>query len=99
MNYIRAYAEATRWCFDPRNRQSCLDLLAKHGEIKGSSVEETLDALLDPKHGIYPKAELNLLGIAAVLELRAEMDYLTPLVPPPGKYLDLSYYRKAVGSN
>ncbi len=99
VNYIRAYVEATRWCFDPRNRQSCLDLLAKLGGIKGSSAEETLDALLDPKHGIYPGAELNLPGIAAVLELRAEMGYLTPPVPPPEKYLDLSYYRKAMDSD
>ena len=99
VNYIRAYVEATRWCLDPRNRQSCLDLLAKLGGIKGSSAEETLDALLDPKHGIYPGAELNLPGIAAVLELRAEMGYLTPPVPPPEKYLDLSYYRKAMGSD
>ena len=99
VNYIRAYVEATRWCFDPRNRQSCLDLLAKYAGIKGSSAKITLEALLDPKHGIYPKAQLNRSGIAAVLELRAEMGFLSPPVPSPQKYLDLSYYRKAIGSN
>lgn len=95
--YIRAYVEATRWCFDPKNRKDCLDLLMKHNGIKRSSAEDTLDALLDPRNGLHPKAELNLAGITAVLELRAEIGYLMPPVPPAEKYVDLSYYRRAVG--
>jgi ABC-type nitrate/sulfonate/bicarbonate transport system substrate-binding protein len=95
--YIRAYVEATQWCFDPKNRQDCLDLLMKHNGIKRSSAEDTLDALLNPKNGLHPKAELNLTGISAVLELRAEIGYLTRPVPPPEKYVDFSYYRRALG--
>jgi len=97
VHYLQAYVEATRWCFDPRNRQGCLDLLAKHNGIKGSSAQKTLAALLDPKDGIYPKAKLNLPGITAALELRADMGYLARPVPPAEKYVDLSYYQKAVG--
>ncbi|MGH7855559.1 MAG: ABC transporter substrate-binding protein, partial [Candidatus Binatia bacterium] len=33
VRYIRAYVEATQWCFDMRNRESCLDILARHNEI------------------------------------------------------------------
>lgn len=95
--YIRAYVEATQWCFDPKHRKDCLDLLMKHNGIKRSSAEDTLDALLDPKNGLHPEAELNLAGIRAVLELRAEMGYLTLPVPAAAKYVDLSYYRRAVG--
>lgn len=95
--YIRAYVEATRWCFDPKNRKYCLDLLMKHNGIKRSSAEDTLDALVDPKNGLHPEAELNLAGITAVLELRAEMGYLTFPVPAREKYVDLSYYRRALG--
>ena len=95
--YIRAYVEATRWCFNPKHRKDCLDLLMKHNGIKRSSAEETLDALLDPKNGLHTGAELNLAGIRAVLELRAEMGYLSPPVPAAEKYVDLSYYRRALG--
>ena len=95
--YIRAYVEATRWCFDPKNRKDCLDLLMKHNGIQRSSAGDTLDALLDPKNGLHPEAELNRAGITAVLELRAEMGYLTFPVPAAKKYVDLSYYRRAVG--
>jgi ABC-type nitrate/sulfonate/bicarbonate transport system substrate-binding protein len=96
VRYIRAYVEATRWCFETRNRRSCLDILARHNEMDGPAAEHTLDALLDPEHGIYPKAVLNMSGVTAALELRAELGYLARPIPPVAKYVDLSYYRKAV---
>lgn len=96
VSYIRAYIEATQWCFESKNRSQCLELLSKHNGIEGKSAQETLDALLDPLYGIYPKAELNLPGLAAVLELRAEMGYLKLPLPPVEKYFDLSYYESAV---
>lgn len=99
ISYIRAYIEATEWCFDIKNRTSCLELLAKHNSIEGKAAEETLDALLDSDYGLYPKAALNLLGLKSVLELRAEMGFLKPPLPPVEKYIDLSYYDRAVGKS
>ncbi len=96
VRYIRSYLKATRWCYDPDNRQGCLDLLVKHHGIKLSSAEKTLDALLDPERGLYPNAELSIPGIAAVIRLRAEMGYIAPPLPAPEEFVDLSYYRSAV---
>ncbi len=98
IRYIRGYVEATRWCFDRRNRRACLDILARHNDIDLSAAEHTLDSLLDPKHGVYPKAAVNLSGVAAALELRAKLGYLPRPVPPVEKYVDLSYYEKALSS-
>ena len=96
VSYIRAYVEATQWCFESKNRAQCLELLSKHNGIEGKRAAETLDALLDPAYGIYPKADLNLPGLAAVLELRAEMGFLNRPLPPVEKYFDLSYHKSAV---
>ena len=96
VRYIRAYVEATQWCFDRENRRACLDLLARHNEIEGLAAEHTLDALLDPEHGLYAKAALNISGVTAALELRAELGYLARPIPAAAKYVDLSYYRKAL---
>ena len=96
--YIRAYVEATQWCFNTRNRQSCLDILARHNEVNGRAAEHTLDALLDPPHGVYAKAGVNISGVTAALELRAELGYLARPIPPVEKYVDLSYYRKALST-
>lgn len=96
-SYIRAYTEATRWCFDPRNRGRCLELLAEHNQLSGQPADETLAALLDAGNGLYRAAELNIPGIVAALELRAEMGFLKRPVPPPEKYIDTSYYEQAIG--
>jgi len=95
-SYIRAYVEATGWCFDIKNRSSCLEILATHNGLEGKAAEETLDALLDSEYGLYPKAELNLPGLKSVLDLRAEMGHLKQPLPPVEKYIDLSYYDRAV---
>jgi ABC-type nitrate/sulfonate/bicarbonate transport system substrate-binding protein len=98
VNYIRAYIEATQWCFDRQNRRACLRVLSQHNGISGAAAEQTLNALLDRKYGLYPKAELNIPGINAAIELRAEMGFLQGALPSVEKYVDLSYYGTAVGS-
>jgi hypothetical protein len=55
-----------------------------------------LARLLDPQHGLYPDAALNIPGVAAALELRAEMGRLATPLPAVDRYIDPSYYRKAV---
>jgi ABC-type nitrate/sulfonate/bicarbonate transport system substrate-binding protein len=96
VRYIRATAAATQWCFEPANRSQCIRLLAKHNGIEGPAAERTLDALLDQHYGIYPKVELNIPGVAAALELRAEMGFLNRPLPPVEKYVDVSYHQDAV---
>jgi ABC-type nitrate/sulfonate/bicarbonate transport system substrate-binding protein len=98
VRYIRAYAEATEWCFKRANRRACLDMLARYNEIDGSAAEPTLDALLHSKHGLYARAGVNMPGVAAALELRAELGYLRHPIPPVEKYVDLSYHRTALSA-
>jgi ABC-type nitrate/sulfonate/bicarbonate transport system substrate-binding protein len=97
IGYIRAYVEATQWCFARENRRDCLDLLARHNQIDERAAETTLNALLDPEHGLYAKAAVNLTGVRAALNIRAELGYLPTPVPPVEKYVDLSYYHNAMG--
>jgi ABC-type nitrate/sulfonate/bicarbonate transport system substrate-binding protein len=98
VQYLKAYLEATRWCFNPANRDSCLRLLKQHMSLDEKRGAIALASILDPRHGLYPDAALNIPGVAAALELRAEMGYLA--IPPPAvdKYIDPSYYRKAVAT-
>ena len=95
VDYIRCYITATEWCFAPENRRNCLDILERYNDLTGAAAEETLDSLLHPRHGLYPKAELNIPGIAAALDLRASMGYIAS--PPPHKYIDVSYHEAAAG--
>ncbi len=96
IRYIRAYVEATQWCFDLQNRQFCLDILSRHNGVEGAAAEKTLGDLLDQEHGLYPQAALNIPGVTAVLGLRSEMGYSARFAPSVEKYLDLSYYERAL---
>jgi hypothetical protein len=58
-----------------------------------------LAALLDPEHGLYPAAAVNLSGVTAALEVRAELGYLARPIPPIEKYVDLSYHQKALSND
>jgi ABC-type nitrate/sulfonate/bicarbonate transport system substrate-binding protein len=96
VQYLKAYLEATRWCFDPANRDACLRLLKQHMDLDDRRGGIALARLLDPRHGLFPDAALNLPGLAAALALRAEMGRLAAPLPAVDRYIDLSYYRKAV---
>jgi ABC-type nitrate/sulfonate/bicarbonate transport system substrate-binding protein len=96
VQYLRAYLAATRWCFDPANRDACLRLLNQHMGLDDRRGAVALASILDPRHGLYPDAALNTPGVAVALELRAEMGHLAMPLPAVEKYTDLSYYRKAV---
>jgi ABC-type nitrate/sulfonate/bicarbonate transport system substrate-binding protein len=98
VSYLKAYVEATRWCFDPANRDSCLRLLKQHMGLDEKRGAIALASILDPRHGLYPDAAPNIPGVAAVLQLRTEMGRLAAPIPPVDRYIDLSYYRKAVGT-
>ena len=93
--YIRAYVNATRWCFDPANSQACLHLLNRHMGLDKTRAGETLAALLDPHWGLYPRAELNMPGLAAVLALRAEMEQSAASEAPVEKFIDAAYHQRA----
>ena len=96
VRYIRAYAAATQWCFERPNRRTCLDMLARYNEIDGTAAEHTLEALFHSNHGLYANAVVNMSGVTAVLQLRAELGYLAHPIPPVEKYVDLSYHRTAL---
>lgn len=93
-SFIRAYIEATQWCFDPKHREACLGILTRHSGITGGACGKTLDALLHRQHGLYPKAELNIAGVRAAIDLRAQLGYLSEPIPRTEKYCNSSYYRQ-----
>jgi len=53
----------------------------------------------DPVEGMAKDAQLDMAGFRNVLKLRAEIeDQWGGNAPPPDKYLDLSYYGRALSA-
>jgi hypothetical protein len=56
--------------------------------------------LADPKFGLAPDARFDLAGFKNVLALRAEIEGDWGGKPPaPERYIDLSYYERALKKN
>ena len=95
--FIAAYVESVRIATAPANRAESAAMLAKRFKLEAKVVEQTMDALLTPGFGLAPDARFDMEGFKTVLALRAEIEGQWGGKPPaPEKYLDLSYYERAL---
>jgi ABC-type nitrate/sulfonate/bicarbonate transport system substrate-binding protein len=95
--YLAAYIEGQRFVMNPANRAEVLDLLARVFDLPPPVAQASYEALLAPGSGLAPDARLDHEGFAAMLGIRAEMENMWGgTAPPPGKYLDPSYYERAL---
>lgn len=97
--YMAAYVESLRWVLDPANRAEAAALLAERLKIPRDVAEATYHRAADPVNGLVPDARFDMDGFRNVLALRAEMQGQWGGKPPaPDKYVDLSYYHRALAA-
>jgi ABC-type nitrate/sulfonate/bicarbonate transport system substrate-binding protein len=97
VKYIQAYIEGLRWGLAPANKQAAIALLADRLKLPQDVVAITYDMANDPKRGFAPDAKFDIEGFRNVLKLRAEILGQWGGTPPaPDKYLDMSYYQRAL---
>jgi ABC-type nitrate/sulfonate/bicarbonate transport system substrate-binding protein len=94
--YLAAYVEALRWALDPANRTEAVAMLVSNLKLPPDIAERTYQLLSEPNFGFAPDAKLNLEGFRNMLALRAEVEQPGATLPPPERYLDLSYYERAL---
>lgn len=97
--YLAAYIEGQRYVLNPANRHEMVALLVSRFKLSQQVADGTYDALVKPGSGLAPDAGFNEDGFKTVLAIRAEMEGMWGGIPPAsGKYLDLTYYDKAVNT-
>src|SRR4051794_31811495 len=92
--YLAGYIESLRWVLDKSHREEAIALLMDKRQLSRSLAERSYDLMIEPGFGFNPDARLNVEGFNNVLKLRQEVE--GGPVPDPGKYLDLSYYERAL---
>jgi ABC-type nitrate/sulfonate/bicarbonate transport system substrate-binding protein len=94
--YIQANIEGIRWALNPANRAALTELVAKRLKQSPDIVTASLK-IADDQKGFATDARFDTQGFRNVLRLRAEMLGTWGGKPPaPDKYLDLSYYDRAL---
>jgi ABC-type nitrate/sulfonate/bicarbonate transport system substrate-binding protein len=91
VKYLQAYVEGLRWSFDPNNKAEAVALLVERLKLPEDVAVLAYDSTKD---GFNRDGAIDMAGVKNVLKLRAQFEGGTPAAPE--KYLDLSYYQKAL---
>ena len=91
VKYIQACIEGWRWAFDPKNKAEVVKLLVERLKLTEDVATQSFD---DTKNDSAKDGAVDMAGVNNVLKLRAQYEGGTPASPE--KYLDLSYYKKAL---
>jgi len=91
VKYLEAYVEGWRWCFDPKNKAEAIKLLVERLKLPEDIATLSYDSTRD---GFNRDGAIDMEGVKNVLKLRAQFEGETPAAVE--KYLDLSYYQKAL---
>lgn len=96
VRYIQANIEGIRFALDPSNKAAMTAIVAERLKLPPDVVARTLQFAFDQK-GFATDAKFDVEGFRNVLKLRADMLGAWGGTPPPAeKYLDLSYYQRAL---
>ena len=95
--YIAAQIQATRWAVAPANKEAAAKMLVERFKLQPAVALRTWELLADPKFGLATDAKFDEAGFRNVLSLRAEIEgSWGGKAPPADRYVDLSFYEKAV---
>jgi ABC-type nitrate/sulfonate/bicarbonate transport system substrate-binding protein len=98
VRFIRAYVQGLDWLSDPKNKPEAVALYRK--QIPAASeigASKAWDALVPGPEGFQKKAKLDMAGVSTVLKLRSEFGRPQKHLDDPAKYVDESYYQRAMG--
>lgn len=98
IGFIRAYRSGIDWLYDRGNRAIVEAMLvANIRDMSPTLAKQSYELLLADKGGITRDAALDMDGIRTVLALRSKYGLPQKTLADPAKYVDLSYYEKALG--
>ena len=94
--YLASCIEGLRWSLDPANKSAAEALYAGRLDVPPDIAAQMYATATDPKQGFARDAAFDADGFKNVLALRAEFEGGPPA--SADKYVDLSYYRRALAT-
>jgi ABC-type nitrate/sulfonate/bicarbonate transport system substrate-binding protein len=96
VRYLAAHIEAQRWIMNPANKDAIIDIIAQQAKLSRDLAGEIYAEDTGP-NGLAKDAAIDVARFSNVLKFRAEVEgSWGGKAPPPGRYYDVSYYKKAL---
>lgn len=96
VRYLHAYVGGLRWSLDRANRDAAVMLYMEQLHLPEDIASRSYEIVTGSTGGLAVDGAFDMEGFRNVLKLRTEFEGGPPLAPE--KYLDLSYYRKALAT-
>lgn len=96
VRYLAGLIDGYRWAADPANRDAAAASVAKYLKLDLGTARTAVDAAIGPGGSLAKDLTLDMDAFRNTLRLRAEFAGGDPNAEPE-TYLDLSYYRRALG--
>lgn len=97
LSFIRAQVAATEWVF--KDKAGAIALMkTRLKNMPDAEVESAYVEMTTSKGGLNPGARINAEGVKTLLALRNELSGSSVKLTDASRYIDTSYYTKAVGA-
>jgi len=95
--FIRSYVSAMDWLHEPANKDEAIAIYVKHvPNASRPAAQKAYEVMFAANEGFQKKAKIDLEGCRTVLKLRSEFAKPQKDLTDTAKYIDESYYRKAI---
>jgi ABC-type nitrate/sulfonate/bicarbonate transport system substrate-binding protein len=96
VRFIRALAASFRFIRDPAQRAEVARIIVARTGASPEIARKTLALYFEPDRGVLPRAaEIDMKGLATVIEFMGQGGTIKPPLPPPEKFVDLRYLHLA----
>lgn len=97
IGYIRAYAKAVEWLYDPANKADAIAIFRRNlPSMTVEGAEASYRLLLDPQTGFQRRAAVTVEGVNRVLALRSKWAEPKKELGPATRYYEPAYYDAAM---
>ena len=95
--YIAAYSGAVDWLYDPANREEAIAIFMRNlPQAQRAAAETSYSILLSHKDGFQKKAQIDMEGVATVLQLRSKYGLPKKALTDAARYYDASFHNEAM---
>ncbi len=93
--YVKAYARAVNWLYDPQNKAKALDILVQYSRSDRGDASDTYDYFIGKIHAFSRTGLVDESVYRKMSDALVDFGDLTAPVPPIAKFFDTSYVQAA----